>query len=99
MSICQIRFKYLQEDVIIQCKRNELMSDIINRFASKVGLSIDGFYFIYNEDKINLNLKLAQVNDKDKEIEVIVCQKEAEKKESETKIKSTQYSDNDKKSS
>ena len=53
MSNCQIRFKYNQKDIIIQCQRNELMSDIISHYGTKSGLSVNGFYFLYKGDKIN----------------------------------------------
>ena len=76
MSNCQIKFHYNQEDVIIQCKRNELMKDIIYHYGIKSGLSVGEFYFFYNEIKINLDLTLAQINDKDKEILIFVYSKE-----------------------
>ena len=74
MSNCQIRFKYKQQDIIIQCKRNEQIRDIIVRYGIKSGLSVNKLYFLYDGVKINPNLKLSQINDKDKEILFLVNQ-------------------------
>ena len=76
MSNCKIRFSYCQNEIVIQCQKNELMKDIIARYGIKSGLSIDEFYFLYNGDKINSDLTLSQVNDKDTEILIIVSSKE-----------------------
>ena len=77
MTDCQIRFKYLDEEVIIQCQRNDLMKDIINRYLQKSGLSKEGLSFFYCK-KINIDLKLAEINDKNEEILIVVCLKEKE---------------------
>ena len=80
MSNCQIRFKYIPEDVVIQCQRNELMRDIINQYAIKSEVLADGFSALYIGDKKNMDSSLAQINDKDKEILIIVWQKKMKEK-------------------
>lgn len=42
----------------IQCKKDELMKDICQKFLTKVDKKIDDFYFLYDGNKINLNLHL-----------------------------------------
>ena len=79
MSKCQIRFQYCQQDVIIQCNRNELMRDIISRYGTKSRLPISEFYFLYDGNKINPDVTLAQVNNIEKEILILVNKKENER--------------------
>ena len=81
MSNCQIRFRYCQKDVVIQCEKNEFMREIIARFGTKSWLSVDEFNFLYNGDKINPNIILSQINDKDSEILILVCPKNNNEKE------------------
>ena len=87
MSNCQIRFQYNQEDIIIQCQRNELMSDIIYRYGIKSGFSVEDFYFLYDGSKINPDLTLNQINNKDNEILILVYFKENAENENKMKIK------------
>ena len=76
MSNYQIRFKYQEKEITIQCQKDELMRDIISRYGSQSKLSVQEFCFFYNDVKINQDLTLAQINDKDKEILIIVSPKE-----------------------
>ena len=75
MGKCQVRFRYVEDDVVIKCKRNEVMRDIISRYGTKLGLSTNEFIFLYNGNKKNTDLTLAQINRKAKEILVNVYQK------------------------
>ena len=81
MSSYQVRFQYCQENVDIECQKNEQMKNIISRFGTKTGLPIDDFYFLYNGEKVNMNLILSQIIDINKEILIIVCPKKAGKNE------------------
>ena len=85
MSNCQIRFRYNQEDIVIQCQRNESMRDIINRFWTKSLLPVDEFYFLYDGNKINPVLSLDHLNSKDAEIIILVNPKENKRNEDNTK--------------
>ena len=64
MSNCLIRFQNHQEEVVIKCKRNELMKDIINRYETESRLKTNEFDFLYNGSKKNIGLALSQINDK-----------------------------------
>ena len=51
----------------IQCKREEKMKDICDRFISKLGLNKNNIVLIYNGDKINNDLTfIEQANENDK---------------------------------
>ena len=89
MSICQIRFLYCQKDVVIRCKRSELLKDIISLFGTKSKLSVEEFCFLYQNQTINPDLTLAQINNKDEEILIFVCPNK--NKENENKIKESDY--------
>ena len=103
MENCKVRFKYLDEEVVIQCQRNELMRDIISQYVEKTGLSSNELFFLYNLKEINMDITLAQINSKDKEILINVNSKEIEENENEKKklhfIKFDQCSDIFKKNS
>ena len=53
MSNAQIIFKYRQENIVIQCLKNDLMKNTISRYETKSGLSANEFNFLYNGNKIN----------------------------------------------
>ena len=78
MPNCQIRFQHFKEDIIIDCQRNELMRDILNRYEVKSRLPANEFYFLYDGGKINSDLTLTQINAKDSEIKIVVYPKENE---------------------
>ena len=80
MTDCQIRFKYCDKEIVIEGQRNELMKDIISRYATKLKLAVDGFSFFYNDTKINPELSLDQINGKDTEILIVVSSNENEDK-------------------
>ena len=95
MSNYQIRFQYKNQGIFIQCQKDELMNDIINRYGTKSGLSINKLYFLYDGKTINTDLTLGKLNDEDKEVLINVYPKEIEQNEIEklTLEKSTQCSD------
>ena len=82
MFNCQTRFRYNQEETIIDCQRNDLLKDIITLYETKSQLPADQFSYFYNGNKINPDLTFAQLNDKDSEIIINVFPKENEIKKS-----------------
>ena len=76
MSNLQIRFKYNQKEIIIQCQKNDLIKDILGHYATKSGLSLDEIYFLCNGKKVNPDETLTQLNNKDPEILILVYDKE-----------------------
>ena len=68
-----LNFNYKGQEIKIQCKRNEYINDIFNRYSIKINKDINNIYFIYNGNIIkNNNIKLEEINDKDNEINILV---------------------------
>ena len=87
MGSCQVIFICRDGDIIIKCKRNELMRNIIIRYGKKSGLKINKFNFFYNGHKINMDLTLSEIMNKDKEIFIIVSPKGTNNSASEVTLK------------
>ena len=49
----QIIFQFPQKTTIIEVKLNEPMKDVIDRYASKARIKLDGIYFIYSANRFN----------------------------------------------
>ena len=56
----EIFFFYQSTKTMIECKKDELMKEICQKFANKVGININDLYFLYNGNKINENNTFAQ---------------------------------------
>jgi hypothetical protein len=68
----KVEFNYKGNITIIQCKEEEKMEEIFNKFASKIELDIKTIYFLYSGNKINSQLTFAEIiNDIDKERKII----------------------------
>ena len=91
MSNCQICFNRFQEEIIIQCQRDEIMKDILSRYGNKAGIQINEFYFLYNGKKIDPNKKLSQLNNKDSKIQILVYKEEIGKKNENIITKKSKY--------
>ena len=72
MSDCNIIFEFNQEELIIHCKKNELMRDIISRFGTYKEVQVKKLYFLYDGNEINQDQTLSQINDKDSKIKILV---------------------------
>ena len=49
----QIIFQFPQKTTIIEVKLNEPMKDVIDRYASKARIKLDGIYFIYSANRFD----------------------------------------------
>ena len=49
-------FTFNGKQTIIQCKKEEKMKDICNKFISKIGININSVYFLYGGKRFNLEL-------------------------------------------
>ena len=80
----EVSFCYEGLNTIIQCKENEKMKDIINRFLIKIQSNTNLFY-LYNGTKINFELTFnEQANDIDKrrkKMNIIVTKRDEDRKE------------------
>ena len=65
-------FEYFAQKFTIQCKGNEKMKDIINRFKSKIGLKSNNLIFLYNGTNLNLQSTFNEEAKEDDRMTVIV---------------------------
>ena len=56
----EIFFLYRSTKTMIECKKDELMKEICQKFANKVAININDLYFLYNGNKINEDNTFAQ---------------------------------------
>ena len=65
----KIEFIFNSQLYIIQCEKEELMKNICQKFASKLGTDLNSIYFIYNGNILDLELDFERhANKEDKEI-------------------------------
>ena len=50
---CYVKFSYNQREKIIKCSKNEKISSIWRKYASKANVNISEVYFLYNGEQIN----------------------------------------------
>ena len=72
MTEATIEFIYQGSTIKVLGKSNELMKDIIKRYAIKISKDINDIFFMCNGNKINTELKLEEVNKKNNEIIILV---------------------------
>ena len=87
----EVIFNYNGIDTIIQCKLNDKMKDIINKYIFKIRINKDNIYFIYNGDKMNEGLELNELineNDKNRKKMNILVNENGKTNKGEIKIKS-----------
>ena len=88
-------FNYEGTTINIQCNPEEKMEEILQRFSTKVGKSIDNLLFIYNGGIVNADLTYSsQINKSDKErnkMSILVNLKPDEEKNEEESLKKSQY--------
>ena len=76
----KVKFNFKGQETMIQCKNEDKIKQICNRFALKANIGISNIYFVYNGNIINENLKIEdQINNDDKmrkEIYILVQEKD-----------------------
>ena len=65
-------FEYFSQKFTIQCKGNEKMKDITNRFKSKIGLKSNNLIFLYNGTYLNLESTFNEESKDDDRMTVVV---------------------------
>ena len=91
--MASIMFIFNEIRKIIQCKKEDLMKDLCQKFASNINIEFDKLYFFYEGQEVNYELtfnKQAKENDKQNyKMNVLVCQiKTSNNNENFRKIKS-----------
>ena len=72
MEEISLKMLYKNQEVMIQCKRDEYMKDIFKKYENKINKDIKHLIFLYNGNLINENLKLEQINKENNEIIILV---------------------------
>ena len=89
--MAEVEFIFNSQKYIIQCEKGELMKNVCQKLASKLGIDLNTIYFIYNGNTLDLELDFnKQASQKDKEInkmKILVYSNE-DIKENKEKIKS-----------
>ena len=79
----KVIFLFEGKEVIIQCKKDDKMKDICQRYAKEIDRNINSLMFLYEGKRINFNLNFnEQVNiiDKEKkEMKILVYKNEDNK--------------------
>jgi len=83
----EICFNYNGRKTIIQCKNDDKMKDIYEKFATKTGADVSSLYFIYGGDtNINEDLTVGQIASKEDKLKntmtILVNQSEVEDSQS-----------------
>ena len=68
MEEVKIIFAYNGHNETIECKKNEYMEDIYNRYVMKVQLDLQKLYFLYNGSMINPEVKLENIIKKNEKV-------------------------------
>ena len=72
----KVNFQYQGNKIIIQCRGNEKMKDIVGRFETKIGLNSNDLIFLCHGSNLNLESTFnEELNDEDKknnEINIVV---------------------------
>ena len=76
----EVSFFYEGYETIIQCKKEDKLKDICQKFASKVNVNVDDIFFLHggqflNEDT-NLNTQLNTIDKEENKISIIVKNKQ-----------------------
>ena len=67
MATATVKFTFNGVQTLIQCKKEEKMKDICNKFTNKIGIDINSIYFIYGGKQLDLELTFnEQANAMDK---------------------------------
>ena len=73
MNEISIKFIYNGQEVKIQCQKNELIKDILQRYLTKIQKNQTDLYFLYNGNILDDNTKLSTINSASNEPVILVC--------------------------
>ena len=66
----KVIFNYKGIETVIQCKIDERMEEVLNKYKSKI--NIDNIYYLYNGNKINKENKLEEIiNNEDRSLNIM----------------------------
>ena len=75
--MAEIIFHYEGKTIIIQCNKDQRISDIWNNLSNKINTNIDSLVFLYGGSQLNLN-KIYNEITKENKINILVYKNENE---------------------
>ena len=76
MTEAKVTFIYDCNNMIIQCKKEERMKDICQRYSTKLGINLNLLVFLYGGQQINTQLTFNEISPKENDIKIIVIKSE-----------------------
>jgi len=76
MTEAKVTFIYDCNNLIIQCKKEERMKDICQRYSTKLGINLNLLIFQYGGQQINTQLTFNEISPKENDIKIIVIKSE-----------------------
>ena len=77
MSKAIVKFILDGVETIIQCKTNEKMRTVCQKYSTKVKINLDSLLFLYGGNQVNFDLnfesQLSSLDKKEKEMKILVC--------------------------
>ena len=78
MTEARVTFIYDCNNIIIQCRKEERMKDICQRYSTKLGISLNLLVFLYGGQQIDTQLTYNEISHNENEIKIIVIKSEHE---------------------
>jgi len=70
-------FDYNEKNICLQCRNDDKMKDIFEKFSYKIGEPLDSLYFLYCGNRVDENLILEEIlvnnDEENKEIKILAC--------------------------
>ena len=76
MTEAKVTFIYDCNNMIIQCKKEERMKDICQRYSTKLGINLNLLVFQYGGKQINTQLTFNEISPNENDIKIIVIKSE-----------------------
>jgi surface protein len=76
MAEAKVTFIYDCNNMIIQCKKEERMKDICQRYSTKLGINLNLLVFLYGGQQINTQLTFNEISPNENDIKIIVIKSE-----------------------
>ena len=76
MTEAKVTFIYDCNNMVIQCKKEERMKDICQRYSTKLGINLNLLIFQYGGQQINTQLTFNEISPKENDIKIIVIKSE-----------------------
>ena len=87
MSDLQLTFVYQNIPTVMQCKKDEYVRGLLNRYVIKIDKNVNDLLFLYNGSILNSELKLEEIFKQDEVSQIMVQENEIEDDIEEEEVK------------